>query len=257
MGQIVLLDDMIAKVRLAADQQGTTLRVTDDDITILIRDAFTRYVGIGSGAGWSYWLSHHTSTFNVGRATDGVTTDYPFGTALVDASTGTIEGIYRFEMRLPSGEWVDLEPIEFSQANWHQSVTSPMTNGVPQQYWVHGGADTSSGEGNTTWTVGFTPPADSAYIYRAWYALVPYVSTLSPSIDVGPVGGEWWMIWDVVGTLALRDHLYENVQAAAAKQQQAWAELVSRVAGRNKDRSFRVQDTKGQRRERMSRYWGR
>lgn len=234
----ILASELIDKIRLAGDQQGTTLRHTDSDLMLLINDAYARYVAQGSGAGWAYWLQSRVSTMSVGRGTvDG--TEVPFGivTILSSSSSVVVESVYRFEIQLGTGEWRELEPISFSQANWGQGEWSPAANGVPQCYWAHGASD-----------IAFTPPSDQAYSCRVWYSNAQPVPNTFDTLEVGVVGGEWWMVWDIVETLAIRDHYPEMAQLAVNKKQSVWAELVSRLAARNRDKSFRVQDTRGRRR---------
>lgn len=244
MSQLVTVESIVDKVRLAADQQGSTLRTSDADIIMLISDAYGRYVGQGSGAGWPYWLSLYESTLPIGRSTSG-TSDYPFGLIEFQSGTDRVEGVYRFELRMPNGFWHELEPVAFQRANQLQWGGADAT-GVPQQYWVHGGSGDNI-NGNLQ-TLGFSPPSDAAYDCRVWYAPIAEIDSLVDELDIGPVGGEWWIVWDVVGTLAIRDHYPEQAQMAAAQQGKVWAELVKRVNGRNKNASFRVQDTRGQRR---------
>jgi hypothetical protein len=252
MSQLVTVQSLIDKVRLAADQQGSSLRTTDADVTILLSDAYARYIGQGSAAGWPYWLDYDEVELTTGRAPSS-TSDFPFGTVTFNSGTDRVEGVYRFEIRLPDGTWIELEPSPFQRANDLQRGGESDT-GVPQQYWAHGG----SGEnvnGNIQ-TLGYAPPADQGYISRIWYAGVPDLTSVSTELEIGPTGGEWWLIWAVVQILAIRDHYPEQAQMAAAQQEKCWAELVKRVGGRNKNASFRVRDTRGIRRSRGARYLG-
>lgn len=253
MSQLVTVQSLIDKVRLAADQQGSSLRTTDDDITLLLSDAYARYIGQGSAAGWPYWLAYKEGDMVAGR-TSSSTSDFPFGTVTISAGTARIEGIYRFELRLPDGTWHELEPVPMQRANDMQRGGESDV-GVPQQYWAYGGTGVDIDD-NTTQDIAFSPPADQAYVYRVWYAPVEELASVSTEIHVGPTGGEWWLIWAVVQILAIRDHYPEQAQMAAAQQEKCWAELVKRVGGRNKNASFRVRDTRGIRRSRGARYLG-
>jgi hypothetical protein len=252
MSQLVTVQSLIDKVRLAADQQGSSLRTTDADITLLLSDAYARYIGQGSAAGWPYWLNYAEGTLPVGRSAS-VESDLPFGTTTFGTSDAKVEGVYRVELRLPDGTWIELEPVPFQRSNDLQRGGESDT-GVPQQYWMQGG----SGEdlnGNVQ-TIAFAPPADQAYQFRVWYANIEDLASVSTELEIGPTGGEWWLIWAVVQILAIRDHYPEQAQMAAAQQEKCWAELVKRVGGRNKNASFRVRDTRGLRRARGVRYSG-
>lgn len=262
MSQLVTATSILDRVRFAGDSQGSTLRLTDADLTVLLYDSWARYAAHASGNGWPYWLKHATGTLEVGRAVDdsasgyavSPATDYPFGLVTVDFGSNYTEGITRFEIRLSTGEWVDLEPTEFQHVNAGQ-LCHGTGNGQPEAFWAHAGSFDSDEiyPGNHAQYVGFYPPADQEYTFRAWY--VGTARAGGSDLEVGVIGGEWWIVWDMVETIAIRDHYPDLAQLAAMKRQQCWTELVARVAGRNKGKSFRVQDTKGQRRLRGARGW--
>jgi hypothetical protein len=259
MAHLVTQQDIIDKVRFAADQQGSTLRVLDADLVTLINDALARYVGIGSAAGWSYFLGRVRATMQTGRAVDIIglsATDYPFGILSVEFDSAfLVEGIYRVEIRIPdTGEWVDLEPIDFHQANWSQDGLSPTRSARPRVYWMHGGYS-DSGSGDPIQYVGFAPPADYAYETRVWYAEIPQPASVATEMNIGPVGGEWWVVWDVVHKLAVRDHNPDQAMAAAQERERAWLELKQRTGQRNKHQAFRRVDTRGRRAALAARRW--
>ena len=252
MSQLVTVESLIEKVRLAADQQGSSQRTDDADIIMLLEDAYGRYVGQASGEGWPYFLSYSEVELTVGRSAS-TGSDFPFGLTTLATGDDRVEGVYRFEVRLPGGEWRNVEPVEFHHANMFQAAYNPTQNGVPRQYWMHAG----SGEdlnGNIQ-QLAFIPPADITYTARIWYAPVRTFPSTSTEVEVGVVGGEWWMIWDTVEILSIRDHYPEQAQMAAQKRLQCWQELLKRVGSRNKQSNFRVRDTRGMRRIAGSRRW--
>jgi hypothetical protein len=256
MTQKVTVEQIRDKIRLAGDSQNATLRTTDADIDSLIADAYGRYIGQASGAGWTYWLTYSEGTLSVGRSSSNES-DFPFGLLTWQGDTSGIEGIYRFEIRLGNGEWRELEPIAFQQVNGYQSSWGAATaNGIPLAYWAHGG--NAANENGNTQDIGFAPPSDQAYNYRIWYANITTAPNDLTELEVGMVGADWWIVWDVVETLAIRDHYPDMAQMAAAKKQGCWVELVQRRSARNKDKTFRIRDTKSRRRQ-MSAYrwpWG-
>lgn len=251
----IQVSDLIYKIRLAADQQGATLRTSDtSDLIPLINDAYGRYVAQASGVGWPYFLNSVGGTVPVGRSSDA-TGDLPYGTIVQVILTNLkTEGIYKLEIRLPSGEWFQLEPIEFNQVNLYQSGYNPTQNGVPACYFPIG-APGDSGGPNTGINVGIVPPSDSGYTYRLWFASVQQAQATTDYLNIGVIGGDWWIVWDVAETLAIRDHYPDQAQLAAQKKQGVFAELCTRVNSRNKNSAFRVKDTRGYRRTRGLRQW--
>lgn len=240
----ITVDDVIEKVRIASDHQGSTQRVLDADLYILITDAYHRYVSQASGVGWPYWVTYVTGSLTAGRGTLG---GYDTAFGLLEPAalgTGTPDATFRLELRLGDGQWRDLEPIPFQQANSLQGEWAPTETGLPRYFFLIG-----------TTRIGLLPPSDQAYTYRYWYIQQhePFTSG-SDTLNVGVAGGEWWVVWDVVATLKARDHYPDEQQAALANREKAWQELMARTHMRNKGLPFRIQDTKSQR-ARRARGW--
>lgn len=252
----IQVSELIYKIRLAADQQGANLRTSDtNDLIPLINDSYARFVAAGTGTGWPFWLQSQGGQTPTGRATDSVG-DLPFTEISTPVSTVKPEGFYKFEVRMPNGEWWDLEPIQFNQINLYQSGWNPTGSGRPQA-WAIIGMQSDFGGPNCGITIALMPPCDIAYSYRIWYAAIQQCTATTDYLNVGMIGADWWIVWDVAETLAVRDHYPDMAQLAASKKAGLFTELCNRVNHRNKGATFRVRDSRGMRRARALWPWSR
>lgn len=246
MAKPVTMANLEAAVRWQSDNERELLRHTSESVRAEINRSIQRYREKVSQSGDPYYLTSHSDSIQGGETespTDS-TVRYPWSTFDTKPLDPPVARIYSLETDI-GGVRAELMHVGFNQRNEFQQDDDYAWNGNPIAFFVY---DETK--------IGFLPAAAGEMKFTIWYLpVLPDLVGDADEFNPGIVGGEQWIVWDVMHKLYMRDNYTPLIAPTMAQRDMVWDDIRQHLNNHTRSAMHRL-DTVRMKRRNMGRTRG-